>query len=176
MIHVGMESPETALFWADDSYRQFIAVRWELSLQQRALPLGKAFFIARFNMLKWLLIAAGGAIGSMMRYACQGWVQRFAGGTFPVGTLAVNASACLAIGFLSGLFAGPQLIREEYRIGLTVGVLGGYSTYSTYGLESFKLANNGELPLTLLNMLLTEGIGLAAVWFGYRVAERWFGV
>lgn len=127
-------------------------------------------------MLRWFLIAAGGAIGAMMRYAFQGWVQRVAGSTFPLGTLAVNVSACLAIGFLSGLFAGPQLIREEYRIGLTVGVLGGYSTFSTFGLESFNLTNDGEGGLAFLNMLLSCGIGFAAVWLGYRVAERWFGV
>ena len=85
MIYSGMESPVTALFRADDSYRQSIAVRWELSLQLKALPRGKVFLFARFNMLKWFLIAAGGAIGSMMRYAFQGWVQRFAGSTFPLG-------------------------------------------------------------------------------------------
>ena len=95
-------------------------------------------------MLKFSLIALGGALGSIMRYALQGWVQRFSSGAFPTGTLAVNATACLAIGFLSGWFAGPQLIREEYRIGLTVGILGGYSTFSTFALESFNLSNDGE--------------------------------
>jgi len=127
-------------------------------------------------MLKWLLIAAGGAFGSVLRYAVQGWVQRLGGGVFPIGTLAVNVSSCLAIGLLAGFFAGPQLIREEYRIGLTVGVLGGYSTFSTFGLESFNLANDGEFRLALLNVLLSCGVGFAAVWLGYRVAERWFGV
>ena len=176
MIDVGMEFPITALCGLMTPTDSFVTVRWELSSQLKALPLGKAFLFARFQMLKWVLIAAGGAIGSIMRYAVQGWVQRFAGSTFPLGTLAVNVSACLAIGFLSGLFAGPQLIREEYRIGLTVGVLGGYSTFSTFGLESFSLANGGEFRLTMVNMLLSCGIGFAAVWFGYRVAEKWFGV
>jgi CrcB protein len=127
-------------------------------------------------MLKWLLIAVGGACGSLMRYAFQGWVQRLAGSTFPVGTLAVNVSACLVIGFLSGFFAGPQLIREEYRIGLTVGVLGGYSTFSTFGLESFNLANDGEYWFALLNMLVSCFAGFVAVWIGYRIAECWYGV
>ncbi len=135
-------------------------------------------------MLKVLSIAVGGAFGSLLRYFFQGWVQRstgdwvarLAGATFPIGTLAVNAVACLAIGLLSGLFAGPHLIREEYRIGLTIGVLGGFSTFSTFGFESFNLANDGEFGLALLNILLSCGIGLVAVWIGYRVAERWFGV
>jgi CrcB protein len=128
------------------------------------------------KMLKWSLIAVGGAFGSLLRYAIQGWVQRLTDSAFPIGTLVVNATACLAIGFLSGLFASPQLIREEYRIGLTVGVLGGYSTFSTFGLESFNLANDGEFALAALNMVLSCAVGLAAVWLGYRVAEFWFGV
>ena len=127
-------------------------------------------------MLKWLLIAVGGACGSMLRYAIQGWIQRLAGGVFPVGTLAVNATACFVIGLLSGFFAGPQLVREEYRIALMVGVLGGYSTFSTFGLESFNLANDGEFRLASLNLLVSCGLGLAAVWVGYRMAEHWFGV
>ena len=108
--------------------------------------------------------------------AVQGWVQRLSGGVFPMGTLVVNLSACFAIGLLTGFFAGPQLVREEYRIGLTVGVLGGYSTFSTFGLETFNLGNDGEFGLAALNMLLSCGVGLAAVWIGYRLAEHWFGV
>lgn len=135
-------------------------------------------------MLKVLLIGVGGGFGSLLRYYFQGWVQRatgdwaqkFTGANFPVGTLAVNVTACLAIGLLAGLFAAPHLIREEYRIGLTVGVLGGYSTFSTFGLESFTLANNGEFGLALLNMFLSCAAGFAAVWIGYRLAERCFGV
>jgi fluoride exporter len=127
-------------------------------------------------MLKWAMIAVGGACGSLMRYAMQGWVQRLSGSTFPVGTLAVNTTACFVIGLLSGFFAGPQLIREEYRIGLTVGVLGGYSTFSTFGLESFNMANDSEYGWALLNMIVSCAAGFAAVWLGYRIAERWFGV
>jgi CrcB protein len=74
------------------------------------------------------------------------------------------------------MLAGPQLIREEYRIGLTVGVLGGYSTFSTFGLESFNLANEGDFRLALLNMVISCALGFAAVWLGYRISERWFGV
>jgi CrcB protein len=126
-------------------------------------------------MLKWVLIAVGGAFGSILRYWFQGWVQRLAGSTFPIGTLAVNITACFAIGLLAGFFAGPQLIREEYRIGLTVGVLGGYSTFSTFGLETFNLANDSEYSLALLNMFVSCAASFAAVWLGYRIAEHWVG-
>ena len=135
-------------------------------------------------MIKWILIAVGGAVGSLMRYAVQGWVQdwagdgleRWTGRTFPIGTLAVNATACLAMGLLTGYFAGSQLIRQEYRIALTVGLLGGYSTFCTFGYETFQLVNDGEFGLALLNMFLSCGIGLATIWIGYRLAESWHGV
>jgi fluoride exporter len=128
-------------------------------------------------MLKWVLIAVGGGFGSMLRYAMQGWVRQLvAGSIFPLGTMCVNVSGCFVIGLLSGFFAGPQLIREEYRIGLIVGVLGGFTTFSSFGLETFNLASDGEFGLAAANMLLSCGIGLAAVWIGYRLAQRWFGV
>jgi CrcB protein len=127
-------------------------------------------------MIKWSLIALGGAVGSMLRYAVQGWAQRLTDGSFPIGTFVVNMVGCLAIGFLSGFFASPQLIREEYRIGITIGLLGGFTTFSTFGIESFNLVNDGELRLALLNVLASCGIGLVAVWAGYRLAEHWFGV
>jgi fluoride exporter len=178
-MQVGMESPATAL-WADDSYRQ-VAAWWDYAPRQKPCRPARLLFLqivakGQLKMLKWFLIAGGGAAGSMLRHAMQGWVHRIAGDGFPFGTLVVNVSACFAIGVLSAFFAGPQLIREEYRIGLTVGILGGYSTFSTFGLESFNLANEGEFTLAALNMMLSCGVGLAAVWIGYRLAQHWFGV
>lgn len=126
--------------------------------------------------MKWLFIALGGAVGSLLRYAVEGGIQRIAPGSFPWGTMSVNVLGCFAIGFLAGFFAGPQLVREEVRIGLTVGLLGGLTTFSTFGLESFNLANGGELRLALLNMFVSCGLGFSAVWLGYRLAERWYGV
>ena len=130
-------------------------------------------------MLKLLLIAVGGALGSLLRYFVQGWAQRSTGdwaarlaGDFSHRHAGRERHRLLAIGLISGYFAGPQLIREEYRIGLTIGVLGGYSTFSTFGFESFNLANAGDFGLALLNMVLSCAIGFIAVWIGYRVAER----
>jgi CrcB protein len=127
-------------------------------------------------MTKWLLIAGGGALGTVLRYAIQGWVQRAAGSSFPAGTLAVNVLGCLIIGFLTALFTGPFLIREEYRIGLTVGILGGFTTFSTFGLESFALMNAGQFGFAVLNIILSCALGLFAVWAGYRLGEYWYGV
>ena len=125
--------------------------------------------------MKWLLIAGGGAVGSVLRYAVQGTAQRLTESGFPAGTLVVNLIGCLCIGFLAAMFSGPMLVREEYRIGLTVGVLGGFTTFSAFGLETFLLANDGQLRMALANVVASCVLGVTAVWLGFRAAQFWFG-
>jgi CrcB protein len=127
-------------------------------------------------MLKSTLIMAGGALGSLARYLVQGWGQELTRGTFPIGTLVVNVSGCFLIGVLNMVFNGPLPIRMEYRVALTVGVLGGFTTFSAFGWETFSMANEGQGLLAMLNMLLSITLGFAAVWIGYRLAERLYGV
>ena len=127
-------------------------------------------------MLKLVMIAAGGGVGALLRYGVAGWAQKLGGGSFPLGTLVVNVSGCLVIGTLAALFAGPHLIREEYRLAILVGVLGAFTTFSTFGLETLSLANAGQLRLAVLNIVLSNGCGLASVWIGYRLGVKWFGV
>lgn len=127
-------------------------------------------------MFKLVMIAAGGAVGALLRYAVSGWAQRIASGSFPTGTLFVNLLGCFLIGFLGAFFAGPHLIRDEYRVALLVGLLGAFTTFSTFGWETFTLANGGQLGLAVVNIALSNGAGLVAVWFGYRMSEQWFGV
>jgi len=126
-------------------------------------------------MLKVSMIILGGGVGALMRYLISGWGQKLTAGSFPVGTLIVNALGCLVIGALGAVFAGPHLIREEYRIALLVGVLGAFTTYSTFGWETFALARDGGLRLAAVNVVLTNVLALVSVWFGYRVTEKWFG-
>jgi CrcB protein len=127
-------------------------------------------------MLKLLLIAAGSAVGGVARYALSGVVQRLTNGSFPTGTLLVNVVGCFLVGLLAAAFTGPYLIREEHRIALLVGVLGGFTTFSAFGLETFLLAADGEFWLAGANVILSTVGGFVAVWFGYRLAEHWFGV
>lgn len=127
-------------------------------------------------MTKLLLIFLATGLGGVLRYTIGGWVQGLTGASFPSGTLVVNLLGCLAIGFLGAAFAGPILIREEFRIAILVGLLGGFTTFSTFGRETFVLAADRELLLAGLNLLLSNGLGLAAVWLGTRVAERIYGV
>jgi CrcB protein len=126
-------------------------------------------------MHKLLLIFLGSGFGGLLRYAISGWAQRLANGAFPLGTLAVNLSGCLAIGFLSAALSGRILIHEEYRIGLMIGILGGFTTFSAFGLETFALVNDGQHARAALNVFLSIGVGLAAVWLGYRWAQNWLG-
>ena len=121
------------------------------------------------------MIAAGGAVGATLRYLISGCAQRQTDGLFPVGTLFVNVVGCLIIGLLGALFAGPHLIREEYRVAVLVGVLGAFTTFSTFGWETFSLLNAGQIRLAVVNVVLSNGVGLAAVWIGYRLGEQWFG-
>ena len=127
-------------------------------------------------MVKIMMVAAGGGLGSVLRYLVQGWGQRLSNGSFPVGTLAVNVIGCLVIGFLNYAFSGPILIRQEYRIAVTVGVLGGFTTFSSFGWETFALANDGQGLRAIMNLLLSVTLGFSAVMIGYRLAEKWFGV
>ncbi len=127
-------------------------------------------------MLKLVMIAAGGGVGALLRYAVSGWAQKLGTGSFPLGILVVNVMGCLVIGLLAARFAGPHLVREEYRLALLVGVLGAFTTFSTFGLDTFSLANEGQVRLAVLNVVLSNLCGLASVWIGYRLGEKWFGV
>jgi CrcB protein len=125
---------------------------------------------------KFTLVIASGGLGSLMRYLVQGWGQSLTKGTFPIGTLAVNVIGCFIIGFLNMIFAGPVQIRMEYRVGLTVGILGGFTTFSSFGWETFSMANEGQGLRAMINMLASITLGFMAVWAGYRLAERVYGL
>ena len=125
-------------------------------------------------MAKLLYIFLGSGVGGVLRYVVSGWAQRAGGSGFPIGTWLVNILGCLLIGFLSATFA-VRLVREEYRIALMVGVLGGLTTFSTFSLETFSLVNEGQIARAVLNVLSSVLVGVAAVWLGYRLAEGWLG-
>ncbi|MFQ5424395.1 MAG: fluoride efflux transporter CrcB [Phycisphaerae bacterium] len=127
-------------------------------------------------MFKIMMIGAGGGAGAVLRYLVSGWGQRLGGGVFPVGTLTVNVVGCLLIGFLAAAFAGPHLIRDEVRLALMVGLLGGFTTFSSFGYETMALVNDGQWRYALLNVTLNNGLGLLAAWAGYRFGEKWMGV
>jgi len=126
-------------------------------------------------MAKLLLIGCGGGVGAILRYLVAGWGQALTSGSFPLGTLVVNVAGCLVIGWLGTLLTGPVLVREEVRMALLVGVLGGFTTFSTFGFETGSLLSDGEWAQALLNVALSNGLGLAALFLGFRLARLTHG-
>ncbi|MDD4890840.1 MAG: fluoride efflux transporter CrcB [Phycisphaerae bacterium] len=121
---------------------------------------------------KLLLLAAGGAVGTVARYLTTGLAQRIAGSQFPAGTLAVNLLGCLVIGWLFGLMDGGRTImRDEFRLMITVGVLGGFTTFSSFGWETISLIHDGQWFRAGLNVLLNNVVGLALVFAGFKFGQ-----
>ena len=122
-------------------------------------------------MDKALLVGAGGFIGSVLRYWLSGAVQQsINNSSFPFGTLAVNLAGCLVIGFLSQLAEARGVFTPEARAFVFVGILGGFTTFSTFGNESMNLLRDGEGLPAVWNIGAHVFLGLAAVWLGRTLA------
>ncbi|KAB2879326.1 fluoride efflux transporter CrcB [bacterium] len=121
--------------------------------------------------MKYILIGIGGAIGAISRYALQGIVYQFAGTGFPYGTLAVNIIGCFLIGLFMELTENRYFVDPQLRIFITVGILGGFTTFSTFGYETFSLLRDGEFMRASYNIISSVLIGLTAVWLGFITAR-----
>ena len=119
-----------------------------------------------------LLVFIGAGLGGLMRFlastavqkACNGWV-------FPLGTFVVNITGCLAIGFLAQLAESKNLLQPEYRAFFLIGILGGYTTFSSFGYETFQLIRSGEFVYATANAVLQVVLGLFFVWLGTILAR-----
>jgi CrcB protein len=115
-----------------------------------------------------LLVAVGGGVGSALRYVVTNAVPRATSlPGWPLGTLAVNVSGSLLIGFIAGLVFTRQVPGEGLRLLLVTGVLGGYTTFSAFSLENLVLMRDGEVMVALANALVQVTLGLAAAALGY---------
>lgn len=114
-----------------------------------------------------LFIGFGGFLGSILRYIFSGYVQGLLRSVdFPYGTIAVNLTGCLIIGFLSQLAESQGAFTPETRAFLFIGFLGGFTTFSTFGNETMNLFRDSENALALVNIALHTVFGLGAVWLG----------
>jgi CrcB protein len=121
-------------------------------------------------VLKFLWIGIGGFGGAVLRYAVSGWVQSASRSVeFPYGTLAVNMIGCLLIGVLSQIIENRGVFSAELRWCLLVGGLGAFTTFSTFGNETFNLFRDGRSAFALANIGLQVMLGLSMVWTG-RIA------
>jgi len=123
------------------------------------------------SVTRILFVGAGGAAGSIARYLLAGLAQRGAT-TFPIGTMTVNVIGCLLIGLLSERFADAT-VDPAYRTAILVGVLGGFTTFSTFSLETLKLVEDRQFLPALFNVLITVTLCLAGCWAGQRLAKWW---
>jgi len=121
--------------------------------------------------MRWIAVFVGGGLGSLMRYLIGGWVQGAAGAAFPWGTLAVNVTGCFAIGSLATWLTERSAGTPELRLFLLVGVLGGYTTFSTFGLETWRLLESAEWWRAGANALGSVAAGLAGVVAGVALAR-----
>jgi CrcB protein len=122
------------------------------------------------TLINAAMVGSGGFIGALARYGLSGLVHRqvpFA--TFPYGTMAVNLLGCCAIGVIAGLAESRQLFGPEFRTFALIGVLGGFTTFSTFGYETFAMLRDAEYLRVAANVGVHVVLGLALVWLGYAL-------
>ena len=123
-------------------------------------------------MYHFLLVGLGGFVGAISRHALQTFVHRFADSAhFPYGTTAVNLAGCLAIGVVGGLVEYRELFGPETRALIIVGMLGGFTTFSTFGYETYELMRAGQPGLASINVLVQVTVGIAGIWLGHSAVR-----
>lgn len=117
-------------------------------------------------MQKLLLIGLAGALGALARYGLSGFVQRYSGFTFPVGTLIVNLLGTFLFGFIWSLVEQRLVISVETRVVILSGFLGAFTTFSSFMFETSALVGDGQWGLAVLNIAAQITLGLAAIFLG----------
>lgn len=119
-----------------------------------------------------ILVALGGALGSMARYGAAAGVNRFAQSAFPWGTLFVNIAGSFLIGLIMVWLLKAGEWRENYRLLLVTGIMGGFTTFSSFSWETWKLIEDGRIPMAMANVLLSVAICLLATIAGAMLAKQ----
>jgi CrcB protein len=122
-------------------------------------------------MQKILLIGLAGLVGTVGRYALSGVIARRFGETFPAGTLVVNIIGCFLAGLLFYLLQERNLVSPMTRTVVMIGFLGGFTTFSSFGLQTFTLLRDGEFWFASLNIIGSNFLGLLMVWAGYTLGK-----
>lgn len=120
-------------------------------------------------MPKVLFIAFAGLAGTLLRYWVSGFVARQQGETFPWGTLVVNLVGCFLAGAVFYLAEEKFVLSPNVRTIILIGLLGGFTTFSSYGLQTFTMLRDGQIGLATINVAASNVLGLLMVWVGYVV-------
>jgi len=126
-------------------------------------------------MLNYFFVALGGALGSVGRFWLSGLIANRFGSTFPWGTIIVNVTGCFIIGFFNTLTGteGRWLVSPAMRTFFMIGICGGYTTFSSFSLQTLNLANDGEWLYAGANILYSVALCLVGVWLGHALAAHW---
>ena len=117
-----------------------------------------------------LLVALGGALGSVTRFKISGWIlHNSINWRFPLSTFMVNMIGCLVIGLLAGLAAKDNFFSENSRVFLFTGIVGGFTTFSAFELDAFFLLKKGDVLVAGGYLMLSIFIGLLALWIGFSL-------
>lgn len=122
-------------------------------------------------MRQIILIGLAGLVGTLLRYWASGVAARRLGEAFPWGTLLVNVAGCFLAGLLFQLLQERFQVSPAWRATILVGFLGGFTTFSSFGLQTFALLREGEVGFAVLNVALSNLLGLLMVWVGYALAR-----
>jgi len=118
-----------------------------------------------------LAVFAGGGLGSLFRYGLSGVVYRMAGQDFPFGTLAVNIGGSLLLGFLAEITESRMLLPPALKMFFTIGLCGGFTTFSTFSFETYTLISQGSLMPAMINIVLSLLLCLAGIFAGIQLAR-----
>lgn len=118
----------------------------------------------------WLVVVIGGGLGALARYELGGWIQEAAGASFPWGTLFINVSGSLLLAFIYAFLEGSRA-RPEWRAFLGIGFCGGYTTFSTFSYEAFRLLQDGQWQRATTYMLASVVCALAGTLAGFYLGE-----
>lgn len=122
-------------------------------------------------MLTYLAVAIGGATGAVLRYLCNELTLNVLGKSFPFGTLLVNILGSFVLGLLYGLFSSGYLTTSPWRALVAVGLIGAFTTFSTFSLDTVLLLQQGAVFKAMLNVLLNVLLCLTLAWFGLKLGS-----
>lgn len=121
-------------------------------------------------MKELIVVGLGGCVGAISRYLVAGWVQNLSNSHFPFGTLMVNSIGSFVIGLLAGI-SQHAVISPQMRLFLFIGLLGAFTTFSTFSYETMMLLRSGVIWEAFLNMIVSLILGLLLVYLGYAVGQ-----
>ncbi|HEY1948353.1 MAG TPA: fluoride efflux transporter CrcB [Bryobacteraceae bacterium] len=121
---------------------------------------------------KILLVMLGGGTGAALRFLVGDYVTRLYGGLFPMGTFLINVTGSFFIGILMTVFVGRPDINPNWRLFLVTGILGGYTTFSSFEWETFATMRSGAPLVALLNVTFSVLLGFLGVWLGFMLVTK----